>query len=110
MLKLFLLSTVMTVTTRKLTRLYKLFAQASLGPVKLYKMWGTGHFALGHVLLVLSWVGLFVLLCDKKVMWICHVIKQIFHSSSKSRSDMALGVLHRAIISLHILLAVVEYL
>ena len=37
-LKLFLLSTVMTVTTTKLTRLYKLFAQASLGPVKLYKM------------------------------------------------------------------------
>ena len=59
---------------------------------------GTGH--LGHVLLDLSWVGLFVLLCDKKVMWICHLIKQIFHSSSKNRSD----------ISLHILLAVVEYL
>ena len=33
MLKLFLLSTVMTVTTT--TRLYKLFAQASIGPVKL---------------------------------------------------------------------------
>ena len=31
MLKLFLLSTVMTATTTKLTRLYKLFAQASLG-------------------------------------------------------------------------------
>ena len=33
-------------------------------------------------------------------MWTCHLIKQIFHSSSKNRSDMAL----------HILLAVVEYL
>ena len=64
-----------------------------LGPVKL--MWGTGH--LGHVLLVLSWVGLFVLLCDRKVTWVCHLIKQIFHSSSKNRSDMALGVSPRAI-------------
>ena len=35
MLKFLLLSTVMTVMTTKLTRLYKLFAQASLGPVKL---------------------------------------------------------------------------
>ena len=50
-------------------------------------------------LYVSVWVGLFVLLRDKKVMWICHLIKQIFHSSSKNRSDMAL----------HILLAVVEY-
>ena len=32
------------------------------------------------------------------------IIKQIFHSSSKNKSDMALGV------PLHILLAVVEYL
>ena len=66
MLKLCLLSTVMTVTTTKLTRLYKLFVKASLGPVKLYKMWGTGHLALGQVLLALSWVGLFVLLCAQK--------------------------------------------
>ena len=92
MLKLFLLSTVMTVTTTKLTRLYKLFAQASLGPVKCRE-----PFHLGHVSLILSWVGLFVLLFDKKVIWIYHLIKQIFHSSSKNRSDMALGVPLRAI-------------
>ena len=94
----------MTVTTTKLTRVYKLFAQVSLyvGPVKLNKM---EPFHLGHVFLVLIWVELFVLLCEKKVMWICHLIKQIFHSSSKNRSDMARGG-----ISLHILLAVVEYL
>ena len=68
MLKLLLSSTVMTVTTTKLTRLYKLFAQVSLhvGPVKLNKM---EPFHLGHVFLVLIWVGLFVLLSEKKVMW-----------------------------------------
>ena len=85
MLKLFLLSTVMTVTTT-LTGLPR---SSSAN-----KMWETGH--LGHVLSVLSWVGLFILLCDKKVTWICHLIKQIFHSSSKNRSDMALGVPPRA--------------
>ena len=96
MLKLLLSPTVMTVTTTKLTRLYKLFAQVSLhvGPVKLNKM---EPFHLGHVFLVLIWVGLFVLLSDKKVMWSCHLIKQIFHSNSKNRSDMALGVPPRAI-------------
>ena len=95
MLKLFLLSTVMTVTTMTLTGLPRSSSANEL--------WETGH--LGHVLLVLSWVGLFVLLCAKMVMWTCHLIKQIFHSSSKNRSDMALGG-----ISLYILLAVVEYL
>ena len=89
MLKLLLSSTVMTVTTTKLMRLYKLFAQVSLhvGPVKLNKM---EPFHLGYVFLVLIWVGLFVLLCDKKVMWICHQIKQIFHSSLKNRSAFRL--------------------
>ena len=91
MLKLFLSPTVMTVTTMTLTGLPRSSSANEL--------WETGH-----VLLVLSWVGLFVLLCAKMVMWICHLIKQIFHSSSKNRSDMALGG-----ISLHILLAVVEY-
>ena len=43
MLKLFLLSTVMTATTTKLTRLYKLFAQVTLGHVKLNKTKGTDH-------------------------------------------------------------------
>ena len=87
MVKLFLLSTVMTVTTTTLTGLPR---SSSAN-----KVWETGH--LGHVFLVLSWVGLFVLLSDKKVMWICHLIKQIFHSSSKNRSDIALGVPPRAI-------------
>ena len=96
MLKLFLLSTVMTAKTTKLTRLYKLFAQTSLGVGPLpFQVGNRPH--LGHFLLVLSWVGLFVLLCYKKVMWICHVIKQIFHSSSKNRNDMALGVQPSAI-------------
>ena len=63
MLKLFLLSTVMTVATTTLTRLYKDVYLPRLGLVKL--MQGTGH--LGHVLLGLSWVGLFVLLYDRKV-------------------------------------------
>ena len=56
MLKLFLLLTVMTVTTTTLTGLPR---SSSAN-----KMWETGH--LGHVLLVLSWVGLSVLLCDKR--------------------------------------------
>ena len=84
MLKLLLSSTVMTVTTTKLTRLYKLFAQVSLhvGPVKLNKI---EPFHLGHVFLVLIWVGLFVLLCDKKVMWIYHFHLVPYITSYSSR-------------------------
>ena len=48
----------------------------------------------------MSELGRIVLFCDKNVTRVCHKIKQIFHSSSKNRSDMAL----------HILLAVLEYL
>ena len=99
----------MTVTTTKLTRLYKLFAQVSLhiGPVQLSLIKCREPSHLGHVFLVISWVGLFVLLCDKKVMWICHLLKQIFHSSSKNRSDMVLGVPPRAIY--HFVLLTVNY-
>ena len=66
-------------------------------------LWGTGH--LGHILLSLSWVELFFLLCYKKVTQVCHPIEQIFHSSSKNRRNMT-----QSGISLHILLAVMEYL
>ena len=61
-------------------------------------IWGTSH--LGHVFLGLSWVELFVLLCDKKVTWVCRIRKRIFYSRSKNRSDMALGVYHFMFFSL----------
>ena len=70
-------------------------------------MYGTSY--LGYVLLGLSWVALFVLLCDKKVAWVCHNKAGI---PLQLKEGKWYGTWRSASchLSLYILLAVVEYL